>query len=74
MVIEYDGRQHFQGYDYFGGEEAYKIRHRHDLIKNKYCEDNNINLLRIPYTVTGEDIGKVIQNKLDELTQLDNVA
>lgn len=74
LVIEYDGRQHFQGYDYFGGEEAYKIRHKHDLIKNKYCEDNNINLLRIPYTVTGEDIGKVIQNKLDELTQLDKVA
>lgn len=74
LVIEYDGRQHFQSCGYFGGEEKFRIQHKHDLIKNKYCEDNNINLLRIPYTVTGEDIGKVIQNKLDELKQLDNVA
>lgn len=74
LAIEYDGEQHYKPEIFFGGEEAYKIRHRHDLIKNKYCEDNNINLLRIPYTVTGEDIGKVIQNKLDELTQLDNIA
>lgn len=74
LVIEYDGRQHFQSCDYFGGEEKFRIQRKHDLIKNKYCEDNNINLLRIPYTVTGEDIGEVIQNKLDELTQLDNVA
>lgn len=74
LLIEYDGEQHYKPSQFFGGEEAYKIRHKHDLIKNKYCEDNNINLLRIPYTVTGEDIGKVIQNKLDELKQLDNVA
>lgn len=74
LAIEYDGEQHYKPEKFFGGEEAYKIRHKHDLIKNKYCEDNDINLLRIPYTVTGEDIGKVIQNKLDELKQLDNVA
>lgn len=68
LIIEYDGRQHFSGSDdYFGGEKAYKIRHKHDLIKNKYCADNNINLLRIPYTVKGDDIGKTIQAKLSEL-------
>ena len=74
LLIEYDGEQHYRSVNRFGGEEKFNLQHRHDLIKNKYCEDNNINLLRIPYTVTGEDIGKVIQNKLDELTQLDNIA
>lgn len=74
LIIEYDGRQHFEPIEFFGGKKSFQIYHKHDLIKNKYCEDNDINLLRIPYTVTGEDIGKVIQNKLDELKQLDNVA
>lgn len=68
LLIEYDGEQHYKPSQFFGGEEAYKIRHKHDLIKNKYCEDNNINLLRIPYTVTGEDIGKIIQDKIKELS------
>ena len=27
-----------------------KKRVKHDNMKNKYCEDNSINLLRIPYT------------------------
>ena len=47
--IEYDGKQHFEIVDYFGGEDGYKIRQYHDSIKTKYCEDNNIPLLRIPY-------------------------
>ena len=44
-LIEYDGIQHFQksifDYDY---------THKHDLIKNQWCIDNNIHLIRIPYT------------------------
>lgn len=47
--IEYDGLQHFQPIDHFGGEEALKIRICHDEIKNQYCQNNNIDLLRIPY-------------------------
>ena len=47
--IEYDGKQHFQPIEFFGGEESYKTLQYHDLIKNKYCEENNIPLLRIPY-------------------------
>lgn len=75
LIIEYDGRQHFSGSDdYFGGEKAFQIRHKHDLIKNNYCEDNGINLLRIPYTIKGGAIGETIQAKLDELTKLDSIA
>ena len=68
LVIEYDGEQHYHPVKMFGGKESYEYTHRHDLIKNKYCEDNGINLLRIPYTVKGtEAIGKVIQEKLNSL-------
>lgn len=48
-IIEYDGKQHFQAIDFFGGEEEFYQRREHDLIKNKYCFDNNIPLIRIPY-------------------------
>lgn len=44
-LIEFDGEQHFlqsQFYDY-------ETTHRNDLLKNQYCKENNIPLVRIPY-------------------------
>ena len=47
--IEFDGRQHFEPVNDFGGEqEFFKIKNR-DKIKNNYCKNNNINLIRIKY-------------------------
>lgn len=51
-LIEYDGIQHFyysNGQYTWNNKENYKKQHQHDLIKNKYCFDNNIPLIRIPY-------------------------
>lgn len=48
-LIEYDGEQHFKAIEFFGGEEGFKIIQTRDRIKNKYCEDNGINLIRIPF-------------------------
>ena len=45
-LIEYDGKQHFKSEGFFD----YESTHRHDLIKNQWCKDNNISLIRIPYT------------------------
>jgi hypothetical protein len=47
--IEYDGKQHFESIDFFGGEESFNKQKIKDNIKNKYCKDNNIELIRIPY-------------------------
>ena len=33
----------------FDTEESFKKRQCHDKEKNKYCFDNNITLIRIPY-------------------------
>ena len=49
MLIEFDGIQHFKAIDYFGGEEIFNYTKLLDNIKNQYCQDNNIPLLRIPY-------------------------
>lgn len=53
-LIEYDGEQHFKpnsfGDSFLSGEEKLKIQKEYDEIKNQWCKDNNIPLIRIPYT------------------------
>jgi len=48
--IEYDGKQHFEPPIQWGGEKYLKQINKTDNIKNNYCENNNIKLLRIKYT------------------------
>ena len=43
-LIEFDGQQHFDK-----SSNWYELTHNNDLIKNKYCKENNIPLVRIPY-------------------------
>jgi hypothetical protein len=50
VCIEYDGRQHFGVVDYFGGDSAFKKRQKLDKIKDNFCKNNSILLLRIKYT------------------------
>ena len=49
-LIEFDGKQHYEAIDYFGGEEALNRQQQLDTLKNEYCQNNNLDLLRIPYT------------------------
>ena len=49
ICIEFDGRQHYEPMEFFGGLKAYEILKVNDKIKNDYCEDNYINLIRIRY-------------------------
>jgi len=54
--VEFDGIQHFQPIQSFGGEDTFKSQKKRDKIKNQYCEKNNIKLIRIPYTMSPEEI------------------
>jgi hypothetical protein len=47
--IEYDGEQHFGPVNIFGGEESFNIQKKLDNIKNNFCKENDIKLIRIPY-------------------------
>lgn len=49
FLIEVDGEQHFKSIEKWGGIPALKKRIKRDMIKNKYCIDNNIPLLRISF-------------------------
>jgi DNA-directed RNA polymerase subunit M/transcription elongation factor TFIIS len=58
--IEYDGAQHFEINEFFGGEKAFDMLKINDEIKNRYCQDNNLKLIRISYKDN-------IVNKLEEI-------
>jgi len=50
LLIEYDGEQHYKPINLFGGRSRFLELRKNDLIKNNWCLDNGITLLRIPYT------------------------
>ena len=58
--IEFDGKQHFEPVDYFGGEKTFKEVQRRDGIKTKYCKEKGIKLLRIRYDEDVEEKMKTI--------------
>ena len=65
-LIEYDGEQHFKPVNFNGiddkkAKELYDINKTRDDIKNNYCKDNNIKLIRIPYTEY-DNIEKIISS------------
>ena len=62
-LIEYDGQQHFQPIKHFGGLETLKERKKNDEIKNKYCEENQIPLIRISYK-DFDNIESILEKKL----------
>lgn len=49
-LIEYDGQQHFEAVELWGGEKQLKIQQKRDERKNQWCQENNIRLIRISYT------------------------
>lgn len=48
VLIEIDGRQHFV--PAMGSQKDFEERQKHDAIKNQYCLEKHIQLIRIPYT------------------------
>lgn len=54
-LIEYDGEQHFLETEWYGNncsdsQERLVEQKLYDSIKNKWCKENKIPLIRIPYT------------------------
>jgi len=49
ILIEYDGRHHFEIIDCWGGEISFIERKNNDCIKTDFASNFNIKLIRIPY-------------------------
>ena len=62
-VIEFDGKQHFEAVEYFGGAENLRKQQERDKQKDEFCTRNNIKVLRIPYTEQN-NINKILSDFL----------
>jgi len=67
-LIEYNGKQHYNCIEYFGGIKSLKSQQGRDQIKRDYCKNNGIPLIEIPYTI--KDIGQYLETKLQQLSIL----
>lgn len=63
-IIEFDGKQHYESSSLFY-HTTLSEQTSHDEIKNKYCKDNSIELLRIPYWDIN-NINNIIDNFIEE--------
>ena len=62
ICIEYNGAQHYEPFDYFGGKESFELVVKRDKIKKNFCRKNNINLFTISYKKNIEkEIKKIIE-------------
>jgi hypoxanthine phosphoribosyltransferase len=60
LCIEYDGPHHFGPFKYGSitddqAQSRFLTQQQNDNIKDRFCEDNNIELIRIPHTVMHPD-------------------
>ena len=62
-LIEYDGPQHFKHLKNFILLEKFKTLQKYDKLKNKYCKQHNIKLIRISYKC--KDIEKYLKEHLN---------
>jgi transposase-like protein len=60
IAIEFNGRQHYQAVEYFGGEKEFMKQLERDQAKRNFCLKENIFLLEIKYDQNIENILKEI--------------
>jgi hypothetical protein len=69
ICVEFDGKQHFEPYEPFGGEKRFQEQVKNDIIKKQYTKDNNIKLIRISYN-DYKNIENELKNGLNSQNQL----
>lgn len=64
-AIEYNGIQHYQPIEFFGGEEQFKLQQIRDEVVRIICKQNNVNLLEISYKLSEYEVELLIKNFLN---------
>jgi len=64
LGIEYQGRQHYDPVEFFGGEEGLRYRQELDAKKRMLCKENNILLIEFKYDETIEE--NVVLEKIQQ--------
>lgn len=55
IAFEYNGEQHYEFIDYFHKNKTLDEQIERDKIKRRLCEEHNVTLIEIPYTIQHED-------------------
>ena len=61
-LVEFDGLQHHEPYELFGGTKMFEVTQRRDRIKTAYARKKKIRLIRVKYSV--RDIEAFLVKKL----------
>ena len=73
ILIEYNGIQHYEANDYFGGEEQFKKQKEHDKRKRNYAKKHGYKLITIKYTYdTYESVEEYLDKELKKLGIIDD--
>ena len=72
IVWEIDGAQHFRPVDFFGGEDSFRRGKEHDVIKNRFCVDEGLKLVRIDSTT--RDVARCVRDACSRVDSLDPVT
>lgn len=63
LFIEYNGQQHYEPVNAFGGEKSFYKQQERDIALRQYCKEHNINLLEISYKEYN-NIDDILKKKL----------
>lgn len=65
VLIEYNGIQHYESSEFFGGDEQLKKQKEHDRLKKEYAKKHGYKLIVVKYTYdTYEDVTEYLEKEL----------
>lgn len=64
LAFEYNGQQHYTYTKFFHTNQHFNEQQNNDQLKEKLCEQHNIRLIIIPYTIKYANIGEYILQQL----------
>ena len=65
VLIEYNGIQHYESSEFFGGDKQLKKQKEHDRLKKEYAKKHGYKLIIVKYTYdTYEDVTEYLEKEL----------
>ncbi len=68
IAIEYQGKQHFEEIEFFGGKESLETNLINDALKKEKCKLNNCILIEVLPNYEADDIFNIIQEEIKKKT------
>lgn len=67
ILIEYQGKQHYESFEYFGGKNKFKSQQYHDKLKKEYAKEYNYKLLELHYSLdTQNKVNRYLSRRIKD--------